>query len=941
MNKMKASRRKNPTTERKKTKVKKTSVRRVSGEAFDSAKRRSQGRRLDKAIVAKRSQKRLPTKNSAATSKQQKRVRPKANMRSTNRGKISPARVFNYNHPSHVRKNLPTEQTSRYMGEDDRRPFQYRPPIRSRTGPVLSWDRSGRCEEESPASPLYIREKIHPSALVESLQKRGSVQLDLFGNYDGLPKNAAYEWYRHSGNWQNRIINGESRRVIASLLAKESMVGKVQMVYFDPPYGIKFKKNMQPDARDREVRDNSKGRPNDPPHLRMFRDVYENGIHSYLDNIYCIATHARELLTRDGSFFMQIGGANVHRAAVILDEVFGAENRIATISFAKSGSKTSRTLPAIADYILWYKKDAEVAVKYYQLYDKLATRKDVLEHMSYAAKVELESGEQRNLSKNEKIDPDKNLPAGSMLYTRMPLTSQGESNTGRSNPYFYKKLKKTFKCGRNTQWSVSHDGLDRLAELGRLDGDAKSLRWKLYENEVPGKKINNLWHKPMSPDDLHYVVETDEDVIERCILMATDPGDLVLDPTCGSGTTAYVAEKWGRRWITSDSSLVAVTLARQRLLTGIFEYYYLQDSVDGAQKERDLRAASNNDAKPPKNNDGDYNDDPSKGFVYERVNTVSAATLAYDNKPTEILLVNRPLTKKSTIRVSSPFTVESHSPYRYVEPDLVVSANSDADQLKGHYRAIIHALLSSGIKSNRDDTRMRIRDVFPYSSKKASWITHTAVVDSKNAALVIAPDDCTVPPELVDRAAEEAARMGSISMLIVVAFAFEADVRSGELEERGRLEIYKAQANQDLLVGNLKDSESDRAFVLIGEPDIEVSADPNNNDNIIVRVEGYDTYDPKTRQIGRGGANEIICWMIDTEYDGHSFYARRIFFPGCGTDKQIQDFRNGLGRNLDSDMWDSMLSCESAPFPKPPGKRIAVRIITSTHTEMTTVVNTP
>lgn len=828
------------------------------------------------------------------------------------------------------------------MDKDDRRPIKYKPPIRSTSGPVLSWDRSGLCEAESLASPLYIREKIHPSALAELLQKRGSVQLDLFGDYDGLPKSAAYEWYRHRGNWQNRIINGESRRVMASLLAKESMAGKVQMVYFDPPYGIRFSSNMQPDARNRNVQDNLEGRPNDPVHLRVFRDTYENGIHSYLDNIHCIASHVRELLTRDGSFFMQIGSANVHRAAVVLDEVFGAENRVATISFAKTGNRPSKTLPAISDYILWYKKNNETPVKYHQLYNELPTRKDVLEHMSYAAKVELKSGEQRNLLKNEKNDPDKNLPPASRLYTRIPLTAQSKSNTGRSDPYFYKKINKTFKCSRNEQWRVSQSGLDRLAELGRLDGDGKALRWKLYEDEVPGKIITNLWHKAMSPDDLHYVVETDEEVIERCILMATDPGDLVLDPTCGSGTTAYVAEKWGRRWITSDSSLVAVTLARQRLLTGIFEYYYLQDSADGAQKEHEISAANKNDQKPrPRDVAADYGDDPSGGFVYERVNTVSAAILAYDKEPNEVLLVNRPLVKKSIIRVSSPFTVESHSPYRYVEPALAASDGANADNIKGHYRAITHALVSSGIKSGRDDTMMRIRDVSPYHSKKGSWITHTALVDNKNAVMLIAPDDCTVPPELIDRAAEEAARMGNISMLIVIAFSFEADVRSGELEERGRLEIYKAQANQDLLVGNLKDSESDRAFVLIGEPDISVSVDPADNTQITVSVNGYDTYDPKTRQIGRGKADEIVCWMIDTDYDGRSFYARRIFFPGCGGDLQIMGFRKGLGRNLDPDLWDAMLSCESTPFPKPKGKRIAVRIITATHTEMTTVVDTP
>ena len=904
--------------------------------------RHSPARHPHETVATRRSKTYTSHQDATVSINRNKVGRPKIGKRRHGKSKNDPPNVSNYSHPGHDRKNLPTEQTSRYMNEDNRKPVKYKPPIRSPNGPMLSWDRGDSCEDGSLASPLYIREKIHPSALAESLQKRGSVQLNLFGNYDGLPKNAAYEWYRHRGNWQNRVINGESRRVMASLLAKESMAGKVQMVYFDPPYGIKFSKNMQPDARKRDVSDNSRDSPNDPVHLRVFRDTYENGMHSYLDNIHCIATHARELLTSDGSFFMQIGGANVHRAAVVLDEVFGAENRVATITFAKSGGSSSRTLPMTADYILWYKKDSEIKVKYHQLYEELPKRKDVLEYMSYAAKVELASGEQRNLSRDEKIDPDKNLPPGSKLYTRMQLTSQNISTTGRSDPYYLKSKNKTFKCPRNRQWSVSHEGIDHLDELGRLDGDANSLRLKLYEDEIPGKKINNLWHRQMSADDLHYVVETDEEVIERCILMATDPGDLVLDPTCGSGTTAYVAEKWGRRWITSDSSLVAVTLARQRLLTGIFDYHFLQDSADGSQKERELSASSANNTKPcPKSKATDYNGDPSKGFVYERIKTPSASTLAYDYEPPEILLVNRPLVKNSIIRVSSPFTVESHSPYRYVNPDLAMPNVGNVDDIKSHYRAIVHALEFSGLKIIRDNTTMVVNDVFPYTTKKGTWITHTALVDGRKAALMIAPDDCTVPPELVDRAAEEAARMGNTSMLIVIAFAFEADVRSGELEERGRLEIYKAQANQDLLVGNLKDSESDRAFVLIGEPDILVSADTNSTDQIIVRVDGYDTYNPKTGQIGRGKADEIICWMMDTDYDGRSFYAHQIFFPGCESDTQIRDFKDGLGRNLDPDMWNTMLSCESQPFPKPKGKRIAVRIITATHTEMTTVVDTP
>lgn len=935
---MRTSTKKNLTAKRRGTANRKNGTK--TGGRSPTPKRRSVQGRSSRENDAKRGRIRTADKNTARSNTPQKQGgRGKSKENRSRTAARQSRHVYNYNHSSHNRTNLPTEQTSRYMGERDRRPVKYRPPIRSRQGPVLSWDRDLKSSNsETMASPLYIREKIHPSVLAESLQKHGSVQLDLFGNYDGLPKKASYEWYKYKGNWQNRIINGESRHVMASLLAKESMAGKVQMVYFDPPYGISFRSNMQADARSRDVTENPQSRPNDPAHLRVFRDTYENGIHSYLDNIYCIAAYAHALLSDSGSFFMQIGGANVHRAAVVLDEVFGAENRVATITFSKGGSRSSKTLPKAADYILWYANNKD-CVKYRQLYEQLATRKDTIKHMSSYAMVQLESGENRSLYQAERDDPDTHLPPGSKLYVRQKLTSHGWSATGRSEPYRLKSKNKIFKCRPNTQWSVSHSGLDRLEELGRLDGDGKSLHMKRYEDEIPGKTVGNLWHTQMSPSDLHYVVETDETVVERCILMATDPGDLVYDPTCGSGTTAYVAEKWGRRWITSDSSLVGITLARQRLLTGIFDYYILKDSLAGSQKERELDRKNDLKQRQPINdNNTCYNEDPAHGFVCKRVKTVSAATLAYDHGHIETLLVNSPFIKKSVVRVSSPFTVESHSPYRYVDPHEATSPH-DADGLKEYYRTIIHALETSGIKNIKNDSTLRVKDVYPYTPRGRSLITHLAVSEGKNIALMIAPDDCTVPPELIDRVAEEAARIASVDTLIVIAFAFEADVRSGELEERGRLEIHKVQANQDLLVGNLKDEKSDRAFVLIGEPDIAVRVDPNNPDQIIVRVNGYDTYDPKTRQIERGTADEIICWMIDTDYDGRSFYARRIFFPGCGGDMQIKKFEKGLGRNIDPNLWTALLSCESAAFPKPKEGRIAVRIITATHTEMTTVLD--
>ena len=827
------------------------------------------------------------------------------------------------------------------MGDGDRQPVDYTPPVRSRTGPVLSWDRDQK-DLTAQATPLYIHEKIHPSAFAEFLRDRGEIPPSLFDDFNNLPENAAYEWYEHQGNWQNRIIRGPGCEVMASLLEKEAMAGKVQMIYFDPPYGIGFKANMQTRTGDRKVDGKAEDIPNDLRQGKAFRDIYLNGIHSYLDSVYRTAAYVRELLADEGSFFLQMGSDNVHRLAVILDEIFGPDNRVATISFAKSGATSSSTLPEVADYLLWYAKNRE-AIKYQQIYQPL-TRAEKIEHMSFAAMVELADGSSKRLTNEEKKDPDAYLPEGARLYRRMRLASSGVSTTGRSESYKWKDTE--FLCPPGEQWRVSMEGMNRLAELDRLDaaGDQGLLAWKRYENEVPGRQINNLWSRTMVANDMHYVVETAESVIERCILMTTDPGDLVLDPTCGSGTTAFVAEKWGRRWITIDSSAVAINLARQRIATGVFDYYLLQDSPEGAQKEAEEqgkikgRSAPHAAAKSRKDSQGSRCD-PAAGFVYERVPTVSARILAYDLDEPPTLLVDRPFKKRTTLRVSSPFTVESHSPYRLVNPKSVLDAK---DYDTSSHRAIIDALAISGIKDG--DQTVLVEDIADYPSEggSISLITHRGRTESGEAAIVIAPDDCTVPSELINVAAEQAATLPSVKTLIVIAFAFEPDVRRSKVEERGRLTIMKAQANQDLRIGNLADSKSDRAFVLIGEPEIEIEKVPGDPEQITVEVLGYDTYNPSTGQVeASAAATDIHCWMLDIAYDGKSFFAHRIYFPNGNKDKQIQKFKRKLGRRVDPALWKSMLSLKSAPFPRPETGRIAVRIVTDTYTEMTKVEEVP
>lgn len=850
------------------------------------------------------------------------------------------------------RIKIPTEQSEAYMPDKDKEGVSYQQSVRVKgSAPALCWDRGLDAEGfEIQAHPLYIHEKIHPANFIQYLGGGGSrKQENLWDDFNGFPEGSTYEWYKHTGNWQNRIIRGDSSRIMASLIEKEGMRGKVDMVYFDPPYGISFKSNFQVSTRSRGTKASASDIPNEPSMVAGFRDMYQRGIHSYLDNIYKNAHLVRELLADSGSVFLQIGNDNVHRIAVLLDEVFGSENRVATIPFAKTGSSSSQHLPLVTDYILWYAKN-KTTLKYKNLY-KILSRQEKLGLMNWDAAIEMPNGSSRPLTKEEREDVGA-LPKGAKIYQRMPLVSMHESTTGRSKDYTWKE--KSFKCPLNSHWRVSHKGMDRLAELERLaiaGDDGGRLAWKRYENEIPGWHINNFWSQKMSANDMHYIVETAEPVIERCILMSTDPGDLVLDITCGSGTTAYVAEKWGRRWITTDTAGVAVSLARQRIAAGVFDYYQLKDSQEGAKLEANLTGKAEPKTKA-------YREDVKGGFVYERVPKVSAAILAYDLEAEPTYLVNAPYKRKGVVRVSSPFTVESESPYRFISPEIM---REDGEKERGVFAdqvaAIKSALEQSGISGRKltKDAKLRFTEITEWvpraggewsmGSLKAPPVTHTAWAHvpgeegkDMKAAIAIAPDDMTAAGAFIDRAAETAARIRGVDLLVVIAFAFEAGPRSSDVEQRGKLKILKAQANRDLQIGNLKDSESDHAFVMVGEPDVKI--EDVGDGQITAEVLGYDTYNPGSGNVEPGGAKDIACWMIDSDYDGNSFYARRIHFPIKG-DKQIERLKRGLGKNLDKEAWDAMLSHKSTPFKLPKTGRIAVRIVTVTHTEMTAVIDCP
>ena len=478
--------------------------------------------------------------------------------------------------------------------------------------------------------------------------------------------------------------------------------------------------------------------------------------------------------------------------------------------------------------------------------------------------------------------------------------------------------------------------MDRLAELGRLDaaGPTSHLSWKRYEAEVPGRPINNIWHRQMSASDKRYVVQTADSVIERCMLMSTDPGDLVFDPTCGGATTATAAEKWGRRWITCDTSPISVAIARQRLSTTTFDYWALADSDYGSVQEADISGKPQQQAP-----EGGWGDDPARGFVYERVPQVSAGVLAYDSDPDPIMLVDQPRRKRGVVRVASPLTVESEQPWATVIP--LEGTDDDQVTAQGDFsHAVETALLHRAIDGGRANADLTVRSLEPWpgDSQLLAWkavYTVDGGTAERTAAVMVAAEDVTVPGEMIREAAREIASSEErADLLLVVAYAFAPDAP----HEVGRIGVAQAQMNRDLIIRDLSDETGHEAFVILGRPDIKV-VDSYPDGRIAVAVAGYDTFDPATGAPAGGGPDEIACWMVDTDYDGESFFARRIHFPGADGDRLIKNLIKELGRNADEAEQEALTSMRSAPFEVPASGRIAVKIVTTTGMEMTAALD--
>ena len=847
-----------------------------------------------------------------------------------------------------TRTNIPTADAHDLVSPDVEEMVQVTYPREIRS-PMLVWKGKEELDEtdlQVDAPPLYIQEKIDPRVLIENLRKtaeEGEIEpeLTLFETFDGLSELDLVEFYSHAANWSNRMILGDSLQVMASLAERERLRGKVQMIYIDPPYGIKFGSNWQVSARKREVKDgNTSHFSRDAEQVKAFRDTWQLGIHTYLTYLRDRVSVSRDLLTGSGSLFVQIGDENVHLVRSVLDEVMGAENFVSLISFVTtSGFTQASALPRTGDYLLWYARNSD-ELKSRPLWEAAADRQGY-------RWLYFEDGTSRGLKRDES---SANLPDEARLYKPDNLQSQGSA--AELQPYDF--AGKRYFPGTNSHWKASYpDGMDRLARANRIHVAKNSINYRRFVDDFRYKARTNLWNDTGTgnfTEDKVYVVQTNTKVVERCILLATDPGDLVLDPTCGSGTTAFVAERWGRRWITIDSSRVALAVARQRLTGALYPYFVLSDTDAGRALEAELTGS----ATPNTVTAGDIRE----GFVYKHIPRITLGSIA--NNPdihegmsqdeideaiarhadTEFLY-DKPYEDKSRVRVSGPLTVESLSPHRNQSAEAKSLLGDARDDSSADFvDMILENLRESGIQNGMRAERLEFDLVEPHASM------HIQAVGSREApsldgigrvGICVGPQYGTVGAAFVKDAARDAGKDKSLDLLCILAFAFDPQVLNADEEylasdesfdvagmrSLGRVPVLLVRMNSDLLMGEeLAAKAGGNLFTTFGEPDIEIVI---GREDVRVELHGVDVYDPNTGAVRSDRTDNVALWMIDTDYDGESFFVRHCYFTG-GQDP-YKRLKTALKADINEEAWKSLYSTVSRPFPKPSTGSIAVKVI--------------
>jgi len=893
------------------------------------------------------------------------------------------------------RANIPTEELRDFLSEEEKAPTPLLYPRDASLDPQLVWkgkDTQDNQDLQIPSIPIYIQEKIHPQAIIEDFRhqakkEQAKQQLNLFGDFNGLEFEKLIDFYQHKDGvkWTNRMILGDSLLVMASLAEKEGLKGKVQMIYIDPPYGIKFSSNWQVSTRKRDVKDGKAEEvTRQPEQVKAFRDTWELGIHSYLAYLRDRLVAARELLTETGSIFVQIGDENVHLVRCLLDEIFGCENFQAQIAFKSTNPLGQKGLPKAYDYLLWYAKNTS-NMKFRSIFKS----KNIENDKEYRLYEEFPSPLCISRLSEEEF---KDLDYKEKIFRRQKLTSSGFT---QSCTYNFKLFGRECKSFGGKSWATNQEGMSKLVKANRLFLLSNSPYYKRYFGDAPVTQYDNCWTDQPAANESIYVVQTAPKFIQRCILMTTDPGDLVLDPTMGSATTAYVAEQWGRRWITIDTSRVALALARTRLMSAQFPYYLLSDSQEGIKKEAAItRQLPSANIKA----DGDI----KKGFVYKRVPHVTLKAIANNpeidtihekwqqqlepirtqlnqslknkweewevprdpgdkwSQETKDLfqrwwqlrqqrqqeidesiarnadyetLYDQPYEDKKRLRVTGPFTVESLSPHRVLSTDeeRPVSETEGTQQASDQFEIrVIENLRKAGVQNTKKNERLTFDSLEPYAG---TWLQASGEYTDKDekvkrVAVSIGPEYGTVGSDQIKEAAKEAVHGLGYDLLVVCGFTFDSGV-SEESKRYGKLQVLVTRMNPDLLLGDelLKKTGSGNLFMVFGEPDVEVK---HQDGKITVELKGLDIYDPTTGEIRSSSTDDIACWFIDTNYNGESFFVRHAYFTGAN--QPYDKLKRTLKAEVDEDAWSQLYSTTSCAFEAPQSKngkpgKIAIKVI--------------
>ncbi len=871
------------------------------------------------------------------------------------------------------------------------------------SAPYLNWTgKAERLSFEVETVSLHVHERIDPASILSAVRKRlkgepspsgrgqgegdYAYQPDLFAApFENLPLRDAIDFYKHERGWANRLIAGDSLLVMNSLLQKESMAGQVQMIYIDPPYGIKYGSNFQPFVNKRDVKDRKdEDLTQEPEMIKAFRDTWELGIHSYLTYLRDRLLLAKELLHESGSVFVQISDENLHHVRELMDEVLGAENFLSLISFSKAagGLQAANRIGAVLDYIVWYAKDAN-RVKFNRLFQK---KSDPVEE-GYTT-VALPGGYFTSLKKFESIE---SLPTGSNLSMSVLMTKPGPGAK-----FEVEYCGKTYDSG-NRWWGTTPEGLERVKKSLRAIATNSSIRLAVHFDEFPYGGYSNLWSGFGGAAKPVYVVQTNADVIERCLLMTTDPGDLVLDPTCGSGTTAYVAEKWGRRWITCDTSRVSVTLAKQRLMTASYDYYELKYPQEGLKSGFIYKTVPHVTLKSIANN-------PEIDEIYERMHpaieaalaelnatltpalspqgrgskaapsprsspakgegvlkewevpfdfpaewpeasrkafdTFHAARQAMQRKMDESIaahadqetLYDQPAVSKNKLRITGPFTVEAvpFPTVKSLDEADTVAGEADASIARSGESARQHSwrdeLLKTGIRGIKGQVyKFADLETLPDSPH----LHCTGHLDSGERVVVsFGPEHAALEQRQVALALNEAEKLRPAPKFIVFA-AFEFDPEAAKDIDETKwpgVTLLKAKMNADLLTDDLKKGRaSNQSFWLMGQPDVKVH--PQKDGRYVVEVHGFDYFDTAKGELVSGGKGKIAMWLLDTDYDERSLFPRQVFFPMAGKGEGWERLKKDIRAELDEALLEKFHGTVSLPFEAGENKKIAVKIV--------------